>query len=256
MLRWHSAPPSPAAQDIDRRGRVKGALPNLNPARLLIEFVAFLFALTVHEAAHAWTAWRRGDETARLLGRVTLNPIPHIDLFGTLIFPIVTMLYSPFFFGWAKPTPVDTSRLKNRKWDDILVTLAGPASNLALALLAVGLLHVCARIAPGPTLSALADPMVQHASDSLWVPVTNLLFFSMIINVVLAIFNVLPIPPLDGSHVLVHFLPGEAGRMYRALAQNGMVSLLLLVAVVYLGILNWLFEPALGAFQQLLPFAR
>jgi Zn-dependent protease len=218
-----------------------------------VEFVAFLLALSVHEAAHAWVASLRGDQTARLLGRVTLNPIKHIDVLGSVVFPLLMLFSSAnLFFGWAKPTPVDPRQLKNPKWDDILVTLAGPASNFLLALVAVLAVRLLLRFVPGVSdaLSHFGEP---QPSDSLWVPVANFAFFSLMINVVLAVFNLIPIPPLDGSHVLRHFLPESLARPFQMLYHNGALSLLLLVAVIWVGVPDWLFRPVMGAFERLLP---
>ena len=217
-----------------------------------LQFVAFLFALSVHEAAHAWMASRQGDDTARLLGRVTLNPSRHVELFGSIIFPLMMLLSGGWIFGWAKPTPVDVTRLRQPRRDDILVTLAGPGSNLVLAVLALGLLRLLLHFQPqvaGDALNHLGHP---QQSDSLWTPLTNLAFYSMEINLILAIFNLIPIPPLDGSHVARHLLPRAWRGGYYWLLANPMVSLLLLLAVVYANIPGMMYAPVLHAFEKLL----
>ena len=153
--------------------------------------IPLIIAITFHEAAHGWVADRLGDDTARRLGRITLNPLRHLDRFGTLILPgLLLLIRAPFVFGYAKPVPVNFSRLGNPKRDMVWVALAGPAMNIALAIAAGLLLHLVAFV-----------PL--FAAD--WVD-DNLLNM-MVINVVLAVFNMLPLPPLDGGRVLTGLLP-------------------------------------------------
>jgi Zn-dependent protease len=187
-------------------------LPSSDLAVSIFEFVILLFSLSVHECAHAWTASRLGDHTARLQGRVTLNPIPHIDLLGTIIFPAFVIFgpllgfTAPFLLiGWAKPTPVITRNLKRIVRDDNLITLAGPASNLLLALLAfLGL--VIAAIALPAKLINNGPPEIQA--------LVVLALLTIKINITLLFFNLLPIPPLDGSHLLRNMLPYNAAQQY------------------------------------------
>jgi Zn-dependent protease len=174
-------------------------------AQVFIAFIVLLFSLTVHECAHAWTADRLGDPTARLLGRVSLNPMVHADLIGTLLFPLVAMLANVPLIGWAKPVPVNVRRLRHHRRDYVLVAAAGPASNLALALVA----------ATG--LRLLTVSPVTLGEPNMSVPVASLLGQALRLNVLLAVFNMLPIPPLDGGNVLGGLLPPAVGSRYDAL---------------------------------------
>ncbi len=150
-----------------------------------------LIAITFHEAAHGWVADRLGDDTARRLGRVTFNPLKHVDRFGTIVLPgLLLLLHAPFLFGYAKPVPVNFGRLRRPKRDMIWVAAAGPGTNIALALFSTALLHL-ALLFP--------EPLAR------WAALT--LVASLLINVVLAVFNMLPLPPLDGGRVAVGLLP-------------------------------------------------
>lgn len=173
-------------------------------------------SITTHEAAHGFVADRLGDSTARERGRLTLNPIPHIDLFFTILLPLFLILSrSGFIFGGAKPVPVDVSRLRNPRRDWALVGAAGPGSNV---LIVIGL----AAVLSAATVTGLAD-----ASSSL----TEILAIGIYLNALLAVFNLIPIPPLDGSRVVQYFLTGEALALYGRLDRFG---LLIILAVVFL----------------------
>lgn len=176
-----------------------------NLAQVFIAFIVLLFSLTVHETAHAWTADRLGDPTARLLGRVSLNPVVHADPIGTVLFPLLAMLGGVPLIGWAKPVPVNIARLRNDRRDYVLVAAAGPTSNLLLAVLA------------SLALSALPDgPVVVGASD-VTSPLVAFCGQALRINVLLAVFNMLPIPPLDGGNVLSGLLPRAMAMRFDAL---------------------------------------
>lgn len=196
----------------------------------LFEFAILVFALSLHEAAHAWMANRLGDPTARMLGRLTLNPIKHIDPFGTILIPLAMLFLFPagFLIGWAKPTPVTTRNFKNLRRDDILTTVAGPASNLLAAAVATLALLVVARLSPAGAemLRELAGniPGPGLAASSAAVPIVMILYLAVWLNIILAVFNLIPLPPLDGSHVVRHFLPYKALRVYDSI---GMIGLLL-----------------------------
>lgn len=190
----------------------------------VFEFVLLIFSLSVHECSHAWMASRLGDQTARLQGRVTLNPIYHIDPFGTLLLPAIIIfgpllgfsMFSGILIGWAKPTPVITRNFAKIRRDDNLVTLAGPVSNLLLALIAtIGLLLVIHTVAGGReiVMFTLRSQLLPGVPSS--VQAIVLLGVAAIeINLALFFFNLLPIPPLDGSHFLRNVLPYNAMQSY------------------------------------------
>ncbi len=217
---------------------------------ILYQMIALLFAISVHESAHAWTASRCGDPTARMLGRVSLNPIRHIDLFGTIILPLVAAISGIPLLGWAKPTPVDPRNFRNPMLDDILTSVAGPVSNFIVATGALLLLGgISLSSASGHSLiMGLSGGFDGGASDSALTPVAMLLYALMIINVVLAVFNLIPVPPLDGSHVLRHFLSELVRMVYD---RTGFFALL---ALVYLGggLLSALIRPFIRFYVSLL----
>ncbi len=192
--------------------------------------VVFLFSLSFHEAAHAWVAERLGDPTGRLLGRVTLNPLPHIDLLGTLIFPAVGFFGGGIMFGWAKPVPWNPLNVKDRRQADIWISAAGPLSNL---LLLVGFL-IMTKAFQGYFQAGTA--VMGGSLD----PVYRMCIKGVQINFILALFNFLPIPPLDGSWILPHFLPADLARAYEKLRPYGFLILLLFV---YLGLFNLILAP-------------
>jgi len=167
--------------------------------RISIWAVPILAAIVFHEVAHGWVAFRLGDPTAARMGRLTLNPISHIDLFGTVILPLLLVITgAPFLFGYAKPVPVNFQNLRNPKRDMIWVALAGPATNIILALVSFLLLKI---------LVSLDLPRDGSLASTVVIPLIYMLHASASINIVLAVFNTFPIPPLDGGRVLVGLLP-------------------------------------------------
>ena len=189
----------------------------LDFAGIFISFVVLLFSLTVHEMAHAWTADRLGDPTARLLGRVSLNPIVHADLIGTVVFPLVSMVSGAMLIGWAKPVPVNLRYLHHPRRDYMLVAAAGPASNLILALFAAVLLAIV----------PISPQMLGESNVS--VPIAALLGRLVQLNVLLAVFNMIPIPPLDGGNVLAGLLPSNLAEIFNKVRPYGFVLLYALV---------------------------
>ena len=205
-----------------------------------------LFALVAHEFAHGWVAHTQGDDTAYSLGRLTLNPIPHIDPFLTVILPIVLWIGSngTFTFGGAKPVPINTRNFRNFRRGDILTSGAGVVTNAVLAV-------VC-------TLLFIAVGAVHQLLGGLGTSTANaaqrMLTFGVMINCVLAVFNLIPIPPLDGSRLFYHLLPPALGARYRSLDRFGFAILLVLM-LVFRDVLTLLLFPAYWSVQHLLALA-
>ena len=190
-----------------------------------------LISLTIHEAAHAWTAERLGDSTARLLGRVSLNPIVHIDPIGTILLPLAAAYSGLPIIGWAKPVPVNINRLRRGRKDFMLVAAAGPISNLLQAVAAAVVLRLLLAGSGGGGLSA------------------QVCVAFIVINLLLAFFNLIPIPPLDGGNVLAGLLPHSADPLIAFLRQWGFV---VLYALMLTGMLNAIIEPPTAFFQRIL----
>jgi Zn-dependent protease len=191
--------------------------------------VVLLFSVIIHEVAHGYVAWLNGDPTARLSGRITLNPIPHIDPIGTILLPLLLLVtHAGVIFGWARPVPVNPSYFRNYRLGEVTCSFAGPASNLLLAVLFAYLLRFKLG---GPGLVLLA-------------------YYGCTINIFLALFNLLPIPPLDGSHLVAAFLPSRLLQLYRYLEPVGFIIILLLF---YTGLMGRIIMPIyrqIAAFLQ------
>jgi len=200
-----------------------------------IQLAVILFAISFHESAHAWTALKFGDTTARDLGRISLNPIRHIDPVGSILVPALLYFFSGLIFGAAKPTPVDLRRTRNPRLANLAVSAAGPASNLLLAAVGIVFLRLLGAAEPA-ALADLVDALRgnRFASGTL-APIAYLLYFFSMVNVMLAVFNLLPIPPLDGSGVVVSLVGAPAARLYATIAPFGFLILILLIATPVLG---------------------
>ncbi|CAC9440079.1 FIG004556: membrane metalloprotease [uncultured Gammaproteobacteria bacterium] len=194
---------------------------------LLIYVIPLIFAITIHEVAHGWVANQRGDSTAKMLGRLTLNPVKHIDPVGTLLVPAVLFFTgSPFLFGWAKPVPINFNALKSPKQDMILVALAGPISNFIMALFWLFILSF--------TLNTSNQLLFEMAK------------FGIAINLVLGVFNLLPLPPLDGSRVVTALLPNYLAYQYNKLEHYG---LYILLGLLFLGVFEYVVLPIVNTLQ-------
>jgi Zn-dependent protease len=213
----------------------------LNPEelipRLIIYMVVLLLAISAHEAAHAWMSYKFGDDTARLLGRITLNPIAHTDPIGTLLIPIVGFIVSAmggtfFLIGWGKPTPVNPLRWRNKDLANVMVSLAGILANLLIATIAFTILKVM-----------IVKEWDLSMSEGLREPVLLFLQFLLTMNISLAVFNLLPFPPLDGSKVLETFLPESMQPVLAILEQYGY---LILMALMYMGFFGAIIQPVLA----------
>ncbi len=192
-------------------------LPSLLEAGLMA--VVLLFSVIVHEVAHGYVALLNGDPTARVMGRITLNPGPHIDPVGTILIPVILLLSrAGIIFGWARPVPVNPLNFRNYRWGEITVSAAGPLSNLALAVVFAWLLKL--------GLGGLG--------------LAKLAYFGVTINIFLALFNLIPIPPLDGSHILATLLPPSLARSYRYLEPVGFILILVLF---YSGVMGMILMP-------------
>lgn len=207
-------------------------------AKIGIYFIPFLFALCFHEFAHGWVARLRGDNTAQMMGRLTMNPLAHMDMIGTLILPLVSIvLATPIFFGWAKPVPVNSRNLKNPRTDMFWIALAGPVSNLFLA--AVGSILI-ACVAKFLLTASFASGLIE------------ILKAFIVTNLFLAFFNLIPLHPLDGGKVLARFLPAQ---MNYKLEQNEHITSMILMALVLTGTLRFLAVPVLWSYNHLVTLA-
>ena len=188
---------------------------------ILIWAIPVLFAITVHEVAHGWVAYQLGDASAKMLGRLTLNPIKHVDPIGTIVVPGLLLLFSAgFIFGWAKPVPVNQSALRRPKQDMLWVALAGPGVNFVMAIFWL-LVIAIANMADMPALVMMGAAGV-------------------FVNILLAVFNLLPIPPLDGARILSSLLPNKLAWQYNQLEPYG---LFILIGLLYLGVFQWIVWP-------------
>jgi Zn-dependent protease len=202
--------------------------------KISIYALPVIFAITVHEAAHGFAARYFGDSTAERAGRITLNPIKHIDPIGTILLPALTLLVGGILFGWAKPVPVDFSRLRHPKRDMLWVAAAGPASNFVMALFWASMIKLAVTVP-----SVYSEPLSLMGQAG------------VMINVVLMVLNLLPLPPLDGGRIAVSLLPNRLAYKYAQIEQYGFIILLVLLAT---GVLSTVMEPFINALISLIEF--
>jgi Zn-dependent protease len=203
--------------------------------KIILWIIPLVFAITVHEVAHGWVANKLGDPTAKMLGRLTLNPLKHIDLLGTIIIPGILLLLGGVVFGYAKPVPVDWRNLKNIRRDMALVALAGPVANLLMAIFWAIIAKIGASIFAGS----------QHLGFILYFMGSA----GISINLILLVLNIIPIPPLDGSRVVMSFLKGKAAFFYAKIEPYGFFIIL---GLLFLGALSHILMPAVGYLMQLI----
>jgi Zn-dependent protease len=206
---------------------------NIDPIAVAISFGVLLLSLTIHEAAHAWTADKLGDPTARSLGRVSLNPLVHIDWIGTVLLPLIAVVSNLPLIGWAKPVPVMIRNLRHPRRDFMIVAAAGPISNLLQAVVAAGLLRL------------VWDPALGIEPG---VPAT-VLFLALQINLLLAFFNLIPVPPLDGGNVMLGLLPPRLAAGYSQLRDYGFI---ILYALMFTGLASAFISPPTNFMMRIL----
>lgn len=214
-------------------------------AQLVIYMVVLIFAISAHEAAHAWMSNKFGDDTARMLGRITLNPLAHTDPIGTLLIPMAGFILGHMggaaaaipLIGWGKPTPVNPLRWRNKDLANVMVSGAGIMANLTIGIVTLIVIKVIQLTGIGRAIP-----------ESLVSPVEMFLSFSLLMNVSLAVFNLLPFPPLDGSKILETFLPSSFQPILRVMEQYGFM---ILMALMYMGFFRVIFGPVAGFLQFL-----
>ncbi len=205
-----------------------------------IYFIPIMLGVIIHEVAHGWTAEKLGDPTARVMGRISLNPIVHVSLFGTIILPAFLLLMrSPILFGWAKPVPVDFGRLKHGRKGMAMVAVAGPLSNFLLAAISAIFYH---------SLIFVGKSNLSHAipfMDKLLLPLILMSAASVNINIILMVLNLIPIPPLDGGRIVVGLLPEQQARLFAGIERYGM---LILVVLLFSNLFGKIISPVLTFF--------
>jgi Zn-dependent protease len=215
----------------------------MNIVTLVISLFVLLFAITIHEAAHGWAASKLGDDTARNLGRVTLNPIAHIDPFGTILLPLLLVFIKAPPFGWAKPVPVNPFNLRNPRRDNLWISAAGPMANILAAVLSLLAIILIKLASPGVSdflrnflMGRGGLPRGFHPLEGLVI----ILFYGVLVNTYLVVFNLIPVPPLDGSGVLMGLLSEGAAQKYDRLRPYGF---LIVIGLIYMGVLSFIIRP-------------
>lgn len=196
--------------------------------KYILQLSVLFFSVIIHEVAHGYIAYKRGDTTAKQLGRLTLNPIPHIDIIGSIVLPFILMISGSPIFGWAKPVPVNPARLYNPKTDMLWVSLSGCAANFLLAIIA--------------SIGMLLIRNFATSDMSVLIPVYQILQTVLVINIVLPVLNLIPIPPLDGSRVVYYLLPRDLAIQYDKI---GMYGFIIIFVLLFTGILWKIISPVI-----------
>ncbi|HDM78808.1 MAG TPA: site-2 protease family protein [Deltaproteobacteria bacterium] len=205
-----------------------------------IYFIPIMFGVIIHEVAHGWMAEKLGDPTARVMGRISLNPVVHVSLFGTIILPaFLLIMKSPILFGWAKPVPVDFNRLRHGRKGMAMVAVAGPLSNFIIAALSAIFYHLLLFV--GNTGILKAVPLLSK----LIIPLILMCAASVNINIILMVLNLIPIPPLDGGRIVVGLLPEEQARLFASIERYGMI---ILIFLLFSNLLGKIISPVLSFF--------
>jgi len=224
-------------------------------ALIVFELVVMVLSISLHDCAQAWTANRLGDPTARMLGRISMNPAKHFDPFGMLIWPILFIFRSPLVLGWGKPVPITSRNFRRASRDEMISTLAGPAAQLLTAIVALIVLVIMKHVQPDTVASinvashlAMRNLGVETATLPTIFPLILFLYYCILVNILLFVFNLVPLPFLDGGKILMHYLPYNAAQTYQGL------SMYLMFGFFFFGfvIIRIFFVPIMTIFQLLL----
>ncbi|MGB7296489.1 MAG: site-2 protease family protein [Candidatus Aminicenantales bacterium] len=215
----------------------------MNIISIIISLFVLLFAITIHEAAHGWMASKFGDDTARSMGRVTLNPAAHIDPIGTVLLPLLLVIMGAPVFGWAKPVPVNPFNLRNPRRDNLWISAAGPMANILAAVISLLAIVLIKGLSPGASTFLWNFLTGRGGPTGTLQPLGGLaliFFYGALVNSYLVVFNLIPVPPLDGSGILMGLLSEEAAQKYDRLRPYGF---LIVLGLIYLGVLGLIIRP-------------
>jgi Zn-dependent protease len=224
-------------------------------ALIVFELVVMVLSISLHDCAQAWMANRLGDPTARMLGRITMNPARHFDLIGTLIWPVLFIFRSPLVLGWGKPVPMTSRNFRRASRDEMIATLAGPAAQLLAAIVALVVLIVMKHHMPDSQVSLIAADQLTKRNIAMPLdglpsifPLILFLYFCILVNLLLFVFNLMPLPFLDGGKILMHYLPYSAAQTYQR------IGMWLMIAFFFVGfaVMSVFFFPIMGIFRALL----